>query len=312
MEERNVLSPEEVDAILKAAQEVGEATAAESAATDKDGAGEGENGINTHALNVIFDTLTTELENKFTVLLRKKVVVKTKSPVIAKVEDCLKQTNERDMYSAYKLHPSETHAVVMIEYPMLDQSINLLYGGKMQKTVGEENWCGRIGLITAEKISKLILSCLLEASKEYGTIEYEHYKTNRSIENINNMQPADQVYCTDFTLSFEEFESKIFLFISENYFTHLVPTVTGKSGHKEKDFWRTAIKSEVMDSFVSISTNMKDVPMKVKDFMNLKEGDVIPIADPTLVYVCLNELKLYRGVAGQSNGKVVVKVVSQI
>jgi flagellar motor switch protein FliM len=126
------------------------------------------------------------------------------------------------------------------------------------------------------------------------------------------MQASDQVYCTDFTISFEEFESKISLYISEYFFAHLIPTVTGKNMHKEKDFWRTAIKSEVMDSFVTVRTNMKDVPMKVKDFMNLKEGDVIPIADPTLVYVCLNDLKLYRGVAGQSNGKVVVKVVSQI
>lgn len=309
MEERNVLSAEEVDAILKAAQQAGEEASNEP--TDPN-AEESTNTINTHALSVIYDTLCTELENKFTVLLRKKVVIKTKAPVVVEVEEGLKQASERDLYSAYKIHPSETHAIVAIEYPMLDQSINLLYGGKMQKTIGEENWCGKVGIITAEKISKLVLSCLSDACKEYGKIEYDHYKTNHLVSNVNNMENADQVYYSDFTLSFEEFDAKFSLYISEYFFTHLIPATTGRSKHKEKDFWRTAIKSEVMDSYVTISTNMMDVPMKVSEFMALKEGDVVPIGDPTLVYVCLNNLKLYRGVAGQSNSKMVVKVVSQI
>lgn len=307
MEERNVLSPEEVDAILKAAQEVGDVSDNSNAEI-----AEGDSHINTHALNVIFDTLATELENKFTVLLRKKVVVKAKAPVITKVEECLKQVSERDIYSAYKLLPSDTHVIIMTEYPMLDQSINLLYGGKMQKTVGEENWCGKIGIITAEKMSKLFLSCFSEACKEYGTVDFDHYKTNRVISNVNNMEDGDKVYFTDFTFSYEEFDGKLSLFISEEFFTHFIPAHTGKNGHHEKDFWRTAIKSEMMDSYVNVSTQIKDSQIKLAEFMNLKEGDVIPIADPTLVYLCLNDLKLYRGIAGQSNGKVVVKVVSQI
>lgn len=309
MEERNVLSPEEVDAILKAAQQAGD-----EAQNDATQAEDGDNpsSINTHALNVIYDTFFTELENKFTVLLRKKVTVKAKPPTVVPVSECIKQLNERDVHSGYKLHPSESHALVSIEYPMLDQSINLLYGGKMQEKIGEENWCGKIGLITGEKISRLVLGCFNDACKEYGKIECEHYKTNRVISNVNNMEDADNVYFSDINLSFEEFNGKISLYISEFFFTNLIPATTGRNGHQERDFWRKAIKTEVMDSYVTIGTNIQDVKIKMKDFMALKEGDVLPITDPTLVFVCLNNLKIYRGVAGQSNGKMVVKVVSQI
>lgn len=309
MEERNVLSPEEVDAILKAAQQAGDEAAGDAAATEGDGDA---STINTHALNVIYDTFCTELENKFTVLLRKKVTVKSNSPTLVAVSECIKQLHERDIHSGYKLHPSETHGLVSIEYPMLDQSINLLYGGKMQETIGEENWCGKIGLITGEKISRLVMGCFSDACKEYGKIEYDHYKTNRVISNVNNMEDADKVYFSDINLSFEEFTGKISLFINDVFFTNLIPATTGRNGHQERDFWRTAIKSEVMDSYVTVGMHIQDVRLKVKDFLALKEGDVLPITDPTLVFVCLNELKIYRGVAGQSNGKVVVKVVSQI
>ncbi len=310
MEERNVLSPEEVDAILKAAQQAGD-DAASNAAAPTEGDGETST-INTHALNVIYDTFCTELENKFTVLLRKKVTVKSKPPTVVVVSECIKQLHERDIHSGYKLNPSEAHCLVSIEYPMLDQSINLLYGGKMQEKIGEENWCGKIGLITSEKISRLVMSCFSDACKEYGKVESEHYKTNRVISNVNNMEDADKVYFSDVNLSFEEFTGKVSLFVHDSFFNNLIPATTGRDGHQERDFWRKAIKSEVMDSYVTIGTHIQDVKLKVKDFLALKEGDVLPITDPTLVFVCLNELKIYRGVAGQSNGKVVVKVVSQI
>ncbi|HEU5282083.1 MAG TPA: FliM/FliN family flagellar motor switch protein [Gammaproteobacteria bacterium] len=309
MEERNVLSPEEVDAILKAAQQAGDDAAGDAAAETE---GDGSNSINTHALSVIYDTFCTELENKFTVLLRKKVTVKAKPPTVVVVGECIKQLHERDIHSGFKLHPSESHALVSIEYPMLDQSINLLYGGKMQEKIGEENWCGKIGLITSEKISRLVISCFSDACKEYGKIEYDHYKTNRVISNVNNMEDVDNVYFSDINLSFEEFTGKISLYVSEFFFANLIPATTGRNGHQERDFWRKAIKSEVMDSYVTVGTNIQDVKVKMKDFLALKEGDVLPISDPTLVFVCLNNLRIYRGVAGQSNGKMVVKVVSQI
>ena len=44
----------------------------------------------------------------------------------------------------------------------------------------------------------------------------------------------------------------------------------------------------------------------MSDIMKLKSGDLIPIADPTDVFLCLNELKLFRASAGQANNKRVV------
>lgn len=312
MEERNVLSPEEVEAILQAAQKSGEVADEEANAAPAADGDANASVINTHALNVIFDTFCTELENKFTVLIRKKVTVKPNPFTVAKVSECLKQASERDVYSAFKIHPSESYSIISIDYPFLDQSINLLYGGKMQETIGEENWCGKIGIITGEKISRVILGCLADASKEYGKVEYEHYKTNRIISNVNNMQEDDEVYHATFTLVFEDFEAKFTIFVNKVFFESLIPASTAKNLHQERDFWRTAIKAEMMDSYVSVSMNLNDVNIKVKEFMDLKEGDVIPISNPTLVYICLNQLKLYRAVAGQSNGNMVVKIVSQI
>ena len=73
-----------------------------------------------------------------------------------------------------------------------------------------------------------------------------------------------------------------------------------------------AIKTQVVDSIVNISISLPDVSMKANDFLNLKEGDLIPIGDPTMVYVCLNNYKLFRAVAGQSNSNLVVKITEQI
>ncbi len=73
---------------------------------------------------------------------------------------------------------------------------------------------------------------------------------------------------------------------------------TGSGKHKEKDFWRSAIKSEVMDSYVTVTYKHGGFEDNLKDFMALKEGDELEIGDPTVVYVCMNDLKVYRALAG--------------
>lgn len=306
MEERNVLSSEEVEAILKASQSAGdEATMASHEDTAV-------SSINTHALGHIIATVCDELEKKLTVLLRKKAAVKSKPAVTSKMEECVKQANDRDTYSSYKLLPYASDCLISMEFTFIDQAINLLYGGKTIVGSDEIVSCGKIGGIAAEKIGSIVIESFAHAAKTHGEIQFEHHKTGQAINHVNHVQDNETVYVIEFSAAFEEIETKLCLYLTEEFLIKLLPVRTTTYHHQEKDFWRTAIKSEVIDSYVTITTTINDTQLKVKDFMNLKEGDLIPISDPTLVYVCLNNLKLFKAVAGQSNSKIVVKVVSQV
>lgn len=299
MEERNVLSPEEVEAIIQAAKTSSSAGQA-APAGDIDG----------HHFNVIVETVREELAAKLTILLKKKILVKHNPVAVSKLEDCLKQANEKNVYASFKLTSHQSAALIGAEANFLDVFINFLYGGKGASSNAELVSGGKIALITTEKVGKLLLDCLADASKEYGEVTHENYRASHLMENANIIPEGESIHAVEFIIMFDEIETKLTLYLPEEFLIALIPKIV--KGQKEKDFWRSAIKSEVVDSYVTVNTVLDDVVMKVKDFMNLKEGDEFLIPDPTAVFVCLNDLKLFKAVAGQSNSKIVAKIVQKI
>jgi flagellar motor switch protein FliM len=206
----------------------------------------------------------------------------------------------------------ESPAVVSVNYRLIDVLINLLYGGTVDKQEETQQKIGKNGLIAAEKINQIMMDCMVAACKEHGEFITEEYKTSVTFNTICNIPNDEPIFSAEFKIQIDEIENIARINLTEEFLIKLIPIKTRKAQHKEKDFWRSAIKSEVMDSFVTITTNMNDLKMSVKDFMALNEGDEIEIGDPTVVFVCLNDLKLYRALAGQSNSKLVVKVVGQV
>lgn len=306
MEDRTVLSAEEVDALIKAA------AASDHGAEEFDSQESDTSSINTSALNVIIENTRAAIENRLTVLLRKKIAVTIKPAVTTNFIECAKNSAPNVIYSAFKLMPYDSLTLVACDHGFIDAAINLLYGGKIQTTAPEAAPLGKIGLITAENLSLIMLESLLTACRGRVELTPIHHKTAMTLNNMISETDTDDVYANEITIMIEEVEARLTLYLTEEFLIKLLPVKTGSGKHKERDFWRTAIKSEVVDSYVTINTTISDVRIKVKDFMSLKVGDEIPISDPTLVYVCLNNLKLFKGLAGQSNSKIVAKIVGQV
>lgn len=302
MEERNILSSEEVDAIIKAAQ---------TASQDTDSAAPVDNSnINSNALNRIIVNLIEELEKKLSVLLRRKITI-THNPIRdSKIEEFEQPTEPSPCYSDFKLDPLGSSLMTIIDADFISLTLNLLYGGKAQNSI--ENKIGNVGIITAEKIGSMIIDCLEIACAELSKFTHKATKSSLVLSTVNNIDANEKIYVVEFKCVIDEIDTNFKLLLPEEFLIKMIPVKTGTGKHKERDFWRSAIKSEVIDSYVTVSTVLPDIKIKLKEFRQLKVGDEIEISDPTIVYVRLSDLKLFRGLAGQSNAKMVVKIVGQI
>lgn len=307
----HVLTSEEVDAILKASQEKGQDLSKVVGSFDP--AKEGEKHYN-YALSNVNDLTRAETEKNLTSFLRKKILIQTKAFNVSTAEACIPSEDNKHVYTSFRVNPNEYYGVIGLEMNFLNQTLNLLYGGRITDKDPPLTAPGKVGIIVAEKIASLLLSSLQIAYKEYGEMNAEVIRTTTSLNLSSNigLKPDDNVYSLELSVFFDEVETNIKIILSEDYLVDVIPTRVEGNRHREKDFWRTAIKTQVVDSSVTISVCLPNVSMKVRDFMALNEGDVIPIGDPTLVYLCLNNLKLFRAVAGQSNNKMVAKVINQI
>lgn len=306
-----VLTREEVDALLQVTQEKGQDLS--QIVGNSEHQNNEQDKHYKYALTNINELFRAEFEKNFTSFLRKRIIVKAKSCNFAPVSSCLKE-DDKVIYSIFRINPKDNYGMVLIDLPMLHQTINLLYGGKLNtnETIMENP--GKVGTIITEKMAQLCINSFVSACQEFGAIQYDLIKTTSSYNLASNLglNAEDQVYIIESTVYFDEYETIIKFLITEEFLIQFIPPKTEGHRHKEKDFWRTAIKTQVVDSFVTISVSMPDVSMKVKEFMALKEGDIIPISDPTMVYICLNHLKLFRAAAGQANAKRVAKIINQI
>lgn len=310
MEDRNILSKEEVDAIIKSS--ISGNSDAEGEATNDD-ASESESSINTNALANIIENLRESLESKLTALLRKKIVIKPQPVARFSIEELQQNATEGAVYSTYKFNPISSSTLIVLNGDLLDMMLTMLYGGKLQQIEEGNVKIGKVGLIAAEKIGGMINDSLITGMKEYGELSKEPYKTSQLLQTVNTF--ANEImHCIEMKICIDEVEKTFRLCLPEEFLIKFIPFKTGKGKgkHKEKDFWRTAIKQEVMDSFVTITVNMADIKMPLSRLLSFKEGDEIEVADPALVYACLNDLKIYRALAGQSNSNIVVKIISQV
>jgi flagellar motor switch protein FliM len=306
-----VLSSEEVDAILQVTQN----STSHDANFDSANGGSQASTHNNNALTNLAELMRSEYEKMLSAFLRKKTQVKTKAVNLTSIAAVVNDDTEKNMFSIVRIMPNNEYGLYIINLNFLHQVINLLFGGQVSSAEAAMETPGKMGTLIAEKLSRLALNGFTQACLDYGTITADILKTSAQLNltTNNNLTLDESVYVFELTVFLDDLETSVKLMIPESFFKECIfSNIKDEPKHREKDFWRAAIKMQVVDSLVTVSVSLPDMPLKVHDFMALKAGDIIPIPDPTLVYVCLNSLKLFRAKAGQANSKRVAKILSQI
>jgi flagellar motor switch protein FliM len=76
--------------------------------------------------------------------------------------------------------------------------------------------------------------------------------------------------------------------------------------------WIEALREEVMSAEVELSATLLEKKMTLREIMNLKAGDIIPVELPEKVVVDVAGLPTFRAKYGQSRDKAALKILEQI
>jgi flagellar motor switch protein FliM len=76
--------------------------------------------------------------------------------------------------------------------------------------------------------------------------------------------------------------------------------------------WSKALRDEIMDVSVEISTKFIEVTLPLQKIMDLKAGDIIPIVMPEHITVLIETLPSFRAKLGQSRNNLALKIESKI
>lgn len=76
--------------------------------------------------------------------------------------------------------------------------------------------------------------------------------------------------------------------------------------------WLIALREEMQEAKVEMSSVLADVDINLRELMNMKAGDVIPINIPETVVLCAENIPVYRGTFGVYQGKNSIKVIEPV
>ncbi len=78
------------------------------------------------------------------------------------------------------------------------------------------------------------------------------------------------------------------------------------------DRWAESLREEIKTSTVTLSCTLAETEISLRDIMEMKPGDVIPMDVPDLVTMNAEGVPVFRGKYGVSRGSMAVKIVEQV
>jgi flagellar motor switch protein FliM len=78
------------------------------------------------------------------------------------------------------------------------------------------------------------------------------------------------------------------------------------------DRWIGALREEVKNAEVELSSTLTEVQLSLRDVMKMKPGDIIPIDMPKLVTLRAEDIPVFRGQLGVSHEQVAIKIAKQV
>ena len=78
------------------------------------------------------------------------------------------------------------------------------------------------------------------------------------------------------------------------------------------DRWINALRDEIRNADVELSSMLTETTLPLRDVMNMKPGDIIPIEMPETVTVRAEDVPVFRGHLGVSHEQMAIKIVEPI
>lgn len=266
--------------------------------------------------------LTSEGQLRLSSFLRKKVLIKFNS-ITSCLFDDIEHDHTRLLMLNFCISPYEKYGLIFFDFIFLHSVINLLYGGVVSNNEPIMRGLGKSGIKIAKKVSEIFLGVLQESMMEYLKTDLRFSEASSHLSAVFKQEKYEKCYNISLCAWFDSVVCNVNFVIPERIFSNSdaeevvdgnssAPSANSKDVVAQSSIFDEKARNELIDSSVSVSVSLPQIALKLKDVVNLKAGDIIPISDPATVFVTLNNKKLYKASAGQSNLRRAVKITEKL
>lgn len=177
---------------------------------------------------------------------------------------------------------------------------------------------GRDFTATESRVIQIMLDELFKAMTEAWApvlaLEFEYLNSEINPQFANIVSPTETVVVSRFHVEMDGGGGDINLTLPyamvEPIRTLLDAGVQSDRNDRDDRFGEH-LRDELLDAEVELSSLLLETQLSIGEFLQLRPGDVIPVQLPELTTVFAEDVPIFRGLFGQSNGRNAVRFHSQ-
>ena len=211
--------------------------------------------------------------------------------------------------------PLKGRALIVMEPQLVFTAVDNFFGGGGQfynKVEGREFTATEMRVIRL--IIDLLFKDLKEAWKPVMEIDFEYMSSEVNPQFANIVSPSEIVIVSTIHVELEGGGGDINIampYAMIEPIRDLLDAVSSDRGEID-DSWQESLRKEVLRSEVSLSSTLAEKTMTLREIIKLETGDVIPIDLPETVLVHAEQVAIFQGKVGLSDGNYAVQVKEKL
>jgi flagellar motor switch protein FliM len=215
-----------------------------------------------------------------------------------------------------RLKPLRGTGLVVMEPRLVFTVIDNFFGGDGRYHARIE---GRDFTPTENRVIQILLAevftSMIEAWAPVMPVQFEFLNSEINPQFANIVSPTETVVVSRFHIELDGGGGEIHLTLPYSMVEPIRTTLDAgvQSDRVERDDrWINSLHEEVMDAELEINALLLETHMNIGEFLSLRVGDVIPLSLPEMTTVFAEDIPIFRGRYGQSNGRYAVRFNSQV
>ncbi len=215
-----------------------------------------------------------------------------------------------------RFRPLKGTALITMEARLVFILVENFFGGDGRFHAKIE---GREFTPTERRIIQLLLKIVFEDYKEAWSpvmgVEFEYLDSEVNPSMANIVSPTEVIVVSSFHIEVDGGGGDFHVVMPYSMVEPIRELLDAgvQSDKMETDVrWSSALREEIMDCPVNFRVNLLEKDISLRDLMELRPGDVIPIEMPKHAVMFVEELPTYRVKMGQSNEKLAVQISEEI
>ena len=178
---------------------------------------------------------------------------------------------------------------------------------------------GREFTPTERRIIQMLLKLIFEDYKEAWSpvmdvsFEYLDSEVNPSMANI--VSPTEVIVISSFHIELDGGGGDFHVALPYSMLEPIRELLDAgvQSDNEDTDYrWSKALRDEIMDVYVNLSTQLLEMDLPLNQIMELKDGDIIPIEMPEHITVFIEDLPTYRAKMGRCRDNIAIQISEKI